>query len=117
MKIQHILIGIIAILLVVILFQYKQPNVNEIATTIETAPTTTLTTAPKTSVFKTDYVDGCMDGDLSKYNYCNCTYNRITSIYGEQKIVEMGVEYLNEDMSESSLKIMTEATMYCLDKY
>ena len=72
---------------------------------------------PKTDIFKTSFVNGCLDGfgDMEgKEAICDCAYGKLINHYGEKGVLELALEYEGEELPDEVLFEMLLVTMECL---
>ena len=65
-----------------------------------------------TDAYKEAYMEGCLEGGVVSYDYCDCTYEYMVDTYGLSAIMHVAVDYLETDDVPDE---MTEAVDYCLN--
>ena len=65
-----------------------------------TVPATS--TVDNMEVFKTSFIEGCMDGDAVKFAMCNCAYDKMLNKYGVDGFLKISTDYIKtQQMPES----------------
>ena len=59
-------------------------------------------------------MEGCLAESTSR-EYCDCTYDYLVDRKGEEYIVKMGFEVLDEDVSADVADLMMDAIYSCVD--
>jgi len=64
------------------------------------------------------FMEGCIEEAIGQDAYCQCAYDYMEKIVGDEGLGLIAVEFLTADaLSDDTAELMAEAVMDCIDEY
>lgn len=69
------------------------------------------------TLFKDGFINGCMDGDSTKRDFCECSYTFLYNKYGVDRMISLGLRASDSNMNSDDQVMLEGALKACISKY